>query len=66
MAWTLLFVAGLAASNSEARRLVRGGGAKLNDERIDDETATVDHSALRDGHLKLSAGRKRHVLVRPG
>ncbi len=62
----LLFVAGLAASNSEARRLVRGGGAKLNDERIDDETATVDHSALRDGHLKLSAGRKRHVLVRPG
>ena len=62
----LLFVAGLAASNSEARRLVRGGGAKLNDERIDDETATVDQSALRDGHLKLSAGRKRHVLVRPG
>ena len=35
----LLFVAGLAASNSEARRLVRGGGARLNDERIDDETA---------------------------
>ena len=61
----LLAVAGLAASNGEARRLVRGGGARLNDERIDDETATVDVSALRDGHIKLSAGRKRHVLVRP-
>jgi tyrosyl-tRNA synthetase len=62
----LLFVAGLAASNGEARRLIRGGGARLNDERIDDETATVDLTALRDGHIKLSAGRKRHVLVRPG
>jgi tyrosyl-tRNA synthetase len=61
----LLFVAGLAASNSEARRLVRGGGARLNDERIDDETAMVDLGAVRDGYIKLSAGRKRHVLVRP-
>lgn len=61
----LLFLAGLAASNSEARRLVRGGGARLNDERIDDETLLVDLGAVRDGHIKLSAGRKRHVLVKP-
>lgn len=61
----LLFVAGLAASNGEARRLVRGGGARLNDTKIEDETATVDFTSLRDGHIKLSAGRKRHVLVRP-
>jgi tyrosyl-tRNA synthetase len=61
----LLFVAGLAESNSAARRLVRGGGARLNDARIDDETAIVDLADLRDGHIKLSAGRKRHVLVRP-
>jgi tyrosyl-tRNA synthetase len=61
----LLFVAGLAGSNSEARRLVRGGGARLNDEKIDDETLLVDLGAVRDGHIKLSAGRKRHVLVRP-
>lgn len=61
----LLFVAGLAGSNSEARRLVRGGGARINDEAVADETATVDLSCLRDGHIKLSAGRKRHVLVRP-
>ncbi len=61
----LLFMAGLAGSNSEARRLVRGGGARLNDEPIVDETVTVDLAAVRDGHIKLSAGRKRHVLVRP-
>ncbi|MEK0082770.1 tyrosine--tRNA ligase [Benzoatithermus flavus] len=61
----LLFLSGLAASNSDARRLVRGGGARLNDERVDDETLVVDMDALRGGHLKLSAGKKRHVLVRP-
>lgn len=61
----LFFLAGLAVSNSEARRLVRGGGARLNDERVEDETLVVDLGALRDGQIKLSAGRKRHVLVRP-
>ncbi|MFL5334794.1 MAG: tyrosine--tRNA ligase [Geminicoccaceae bacterium] len=61
----LLFLTGLAASNGEARRLVRGGGARLNDARIEDETALVDYQAVRGGHIKLSAGRKRHVLVRP-
>ena len=62
----LFFLAGLAVSNSEARRLVRGGGARLNDAPVAEETAVVDLTALRDGHIKLSAGRKRHVLVRPG
>jgi tyrosyl-tRNA synthetase len=61
----LMLLAGLAESNGEARRLIRGGGARLNDQRIDDETAVVDAGALHDGQLKLSAGRKRHVLVRP-
>jgi tyrosyl-tRNA synthetase len=61
----LLFLAGLASSNGEARRLVRGGGARLNDERVDDETLVVDAAAVRDGRIKLSAGKKRHVLVRP-
>jgi tyrosyl-tRNA synthetase len=61
----LFFAAGLAASNGEARRLIRGGGARLNDERVDDETLVVRSDALKDGQLKLSAGKKRHVLVRP-
>ena len=61
----LLLLAGLAASNGEARRLIRGGGARLNDDRLDDETLVVGTDALRDGQIKLSAGKKRHVLVRP-
>ncbi len=59
----LFQLAGLATSNAEARRLIRGGGARLNDQRIDDELLVVDKGALTDGRLKLSAGKKRHVLV---
>ncbi|MEZ5847155.1 MAG: tyrosine--tRNA ligase [Geminicoccaceae bacterium] len=61
----LFTAAGLAASNGEARRLVRGGGARLNDERVSDETMIATEAHLADGKLKLSAGRKRHTLVRP-
>ena len=60
----LLHRAGLAASNGEARRLIRAGGARLNDAAIASETATLAEGDLRDGTVKLSAGRKRHVLVR--
>ena len=64
--YDLLREAGLAKSNSEARRLIRGGGARVNDERFRDETGTVGPSDLTDeGVIKLSAGRKRHALVRP-
>ncbi|HTZ37356.1 MAG TPA: tyrosine--tRNA ligase [Stellaceae bacterium] len=61
-----LFVrAGLAASNGEARRLIKGGGARLNDAVIKSETQPVSLDDLdAAGHAKLSAGRKRHVLVR--
>jgi tyrosyl-tRNA synthetase len=58
--------AGLAASNGEARRLIKGGGAYLNDAPIASETASVtlkDRNG--DGVIKLSAGRKRHALLRP-
>ena len=62
----LLVKTGLSASKGEARRLVRGGGARLNDKAVSDEALTASASDLsRDGTLKLSAGRKRHVLVRP-
>jgi tyrosyl-tRNA synthetase len=60
----LLNRTGLAASKGEARRLIRGGGARLNDARIDDEALMVDTAHLQGDHLTLSAGRKRHVRVR--
>ena len=57
--------AGLAASNGEARRLIRGGGARLNDAVLGDEARIVTLADFdREGLLKLSAGRKRHILVR--
>jgi tyrosyl-tRNA synthetase len=60
-----LFVeSGLAASNGEARRLVRGGGARVNDTVLADEQATLSAADLRDGVIKLSAGRKQHRLIR--
>lgn len=59
-------LAGLAASNGEARRLVRGGGGRINDVVIRDEAQMVTISDINaEGVIKLSAGRKRHVLLRP-
>lgn len=58
--------AGLGASNSEVRRLIRGGGAKINDSAISDESLVLKTSHLNaEGVMKLSAGKKRHALVRP-
>jgi tyrosyl-tRNA synthetase len=61
----LLAEAGLCASLGEARRLVRGGGARLNGEAAGDEARLVTANDLRDGAITLAAGRKRHVLIRP-
>ncbi|MBT6096225.1 MAG: tyrosine--tRNA ligase [Rhodospirillaceae bacterium] len=56
--------AGLSNSNGEARRLIRGGGARLNDAVISEQTLVVTTEACNDdGIIKLSAGKKRHVLV---
>jgi tyrosyl-tRNA synthetase len=63
-AFRLFAIAGLAASNADARRLIRGGGARVNDQVVTDEGASVKTEALRDGAIKLSAGRKQHRLVR--
>ncbi|KAA2215129.1 tyrosine--tRNA ligase [Teichococcus oryzae] len=57
--------AGFAASKGEARRLMRQGGLRLNDEPVSDEGRAVTEADLAGGAAKLSAGRKRHVLVRP-
>jgi tyrosyl-tRNA synthetase len=65
-AYELIRRAGLAASNGEARRLIKGGGGRVNDLRIDDEKALITGSDINpDGVIKLSAGRKRHALIRP-
>ncbi len=62
-----LFVdSGLATSNGEARRLIRGGGARLNDVAIADEAQIITTADLIAGAAKLSAGRKNHRLVRVG
>ncbi|MCI5073924.1 tyrosine--tRNA ligase [Oricola sp.] len=61
-----LFVeAGLAGSNGEMRRHVKGGAVRVNDEPVSDERMTLTDANLRDGVVKLSLGKKKHVLVRP-
>ena len=63
-AFDLFKRAGLSASNGEARRLIRGGGARLNDIAITDETQVVTTKDAVNGIVKLSAGKKRHALVK--
>lgn len=62
----LIVKAGLAASNGEARRHVQGGAVKINDSAVSDERLSIggDHVTA-DGVIKLSLGKKKHILVRP-
>ncbi len=55
---------GFAASKGEARRLVRGGGIRVNDAKLDDEARLLAASDVANGQIKLSAGRKRHALLK--
>lgn len=65
-AFELLRRAGLAASNGEARRLIAGGGMRVNDKAVSDPAERIDATRLNEeGLIKLSAGKKRHALVRP-
>jgi tyrosyl-tRNA synthetase len=64
-AFELFHSAGLAPSRTEARKLIKGGGGRLNDKPIASDTALISEQHLdAGGTLKLSAGRKRHVLVK--
>ncbi len=64
-AYELLRRTGLVASNGEARRLIKGGGARLNDAVIEDENRKVITADLdSDGVVKLSFGKKKHAVVR--
>lgn len=66
-AYELFCRAGLVASNSEARRLIKGGGARVNNVAITSETRSISAADLdSEGAIKLSAGKKRHALVRAG
>jgi tyrosyl-tRNA synthetase len=56
--------AGLVASNGEARRQIKGGGLRVNDVAVTDEKMTLTPANLTDGVIKLSLGKKRHVLLR--
>jgi tyrosyl-tRNA synthetase len=58
--------AGLVASNGEARRQIKGGGLKVNDAPVTDEKMVLTgRDRTPEGVIKLSLGRKRHVLLRP-
>ncbi|MCM2292825.1 tyrosine--tRNA ligase [Allorhizobium sp. BGMRC 0089] len=62
----LIVKAGLATSNGEARRHVQGGAVKINDQGVSDERAMIGTSEVTaDGVIKLSVGKKKHILVRP-
>nr|MCU0886386.1 tyrosine--tRNA ligase [Beijerinckiaceae bacterium] len=62
----LIVKAGLAASNGEARRHVQGGAVKINDAGVSDERMTVGTAEVTaDGVIKLSLGKKKHILIKP-
>ncbi len=62
----LAVAAGLVGSNSEARKLIANNGLRLNNTPVSDPKLIVNASALNhDGVLKLSSGKKKHVLIRP-
>ncbi|MFN4206259.1 MAG: tyrosine--tRNA ligase [Agrobacterium albertimagni] len=62
----LIVKAGLAASNGEARRHVQGGAVKINDAGVSDERMSVGSAEVTaDGVIKLSLGKKKHILIKP-
>jgi tyrosyl-tRNA synthetase len=57
--------AGLVGSNGEARRQIKAGGVRINDAPVSDERMLLTRENLVEGVIKLSLGRKRHVLLKP-
>jgi len=64
-AYDLFRLVGLADSGGEAKRLIRGGGARINDKKVEDENDLITQSHFgKEGEIKLSAGKKKHILVK--
>jgi tyrosyl-tRNA synthetase len=62
---TAFVKAGLVSSTGDARRQIKSGGLRLNDEAISDDRASLNAQSLRDGVVKLSLGKKKHILIKP-
>ncbi len=61
-----LVLAGLASSNGDARRQIQGGAIRVNDVAVADDKAQLTEASFnQDGVIKLSMGRKKHVLLKP-
>lgn len=64
-AFEILSKTELAKSKAEARRLIKGGGFRINDKVIENELEAIsDADANQDGFIKLSVGKKRHLLIK--
>jgi tyrosyl-tRNA synthetase len=64
-AFEALVRAGLATSNGEARRLIKGGGGRINDVAVTSDTSVVSLADLNgEGVIKVSSGKKRHALLK--
>lgn len=60
----LMVASGFASSKGEAKRLIKGGGAKVNDVKVSEEGAVVSRKDFdADGHLKLTVGKKKNVVI---
>lgn len=57
--------AGLASSNGEVRRHIKGGSVRINDQQSSDERRVLTMDDVSEGVIKLSLGKKKHVLIRP-
>ncbi len=62
--YDLFFEAALANSKGDSRRLIRGNGAKVNDKQVKDENLIINENFIDNGVIKLSSGKKKHVIVK--
>lgn len=60
----LLVETGLCSSKGDARRLIKGGGARINDVQVSSIDQTASLADINDDHIKVSSGKKRHALVK--